>query len=83
MTGVLSGWGFGGSGGLGIILSLLGVGLASYSLAIDFDTIDHAVRVGAPKKYSWLLAHGLIVSIVWLYIEFVRLLRASARLTTR
>src|SRR6478736_4912394 len=73
MTGVISGWGFGGSGGLGLILSILGVGLASYSLAIDFDTIDNAVRVGAPKKYSWLLAHGLIVSIVWLYIEFVRL----------
>ena len=73
MTGVIDGWGFGGSGGLGIILSLLGVGLASYSLAIDFDSIDHAVRVGAPQKYSWLLAHGLIVSIVWLYIEFVRL----------
>ncbi|GAA2163855.1 putative YccA/Bax inhibitor family protein [Humibacillus xanthopallidus] len=72
-TGVISGWGFGGSGSLGIILSLLGVGLASYSLAIDFDSIDHAVQVGAPKKYSWLLAHGLIVSIVWLYIEFVRL----------
>ncbi|MFC7594561.1 Bax inhibitor-1/YccA family protein [Terrabacter sp. GCM10028922] len=73
MTGVIDGWGFGGSGGLGIILSLLGVGLASYSLAIDFDSIDHAVQVGAPQKYSWLLAHGLIVSIVWLYIEFVRL----------
>ena len=73
LTGVIDGWGFGGSGGLGIVLSLLGVGLASYSLAIDFDSIDHAVRVGAPKKYSWLLAHGLIVTIVWLYIEFVRL----------
>jgi uncharacterized YccA/Bax inhibitor family protein len=72
-TGVLSGWGFGESGMLGIGLSILGVGLASYSLAIDFDSIDHAVQVGAPKKYSWLLAHGLIVSIVWLYIEFVRL----------
>ena len=72
-TGVISGWGFGDSGALGIGLSILGVGLASYSLAIDFDSIDHAVQVGAPKKYSWLLAHGLIVSIVWLYIEFVRL----------
>ena len=72
-TGVLSGWGFGGSGGLGIILSLLGVGLAAYSLAIDFDSIDHAVRVGAPQRYSWLLAHGLVVSVVWLYVEFLRL----------
>jgi len=73
MTGVIDGWGFGDSGMLGIGLSILGVGLASYSLAIDFDSIDRAVTMGAPKKYSWLLAHGLIVSIVWLYIEFVRL----------
>lgn len=68
------GWGFGGSGMLGIGISILGVGLASYSLAIDFDTIGSAVRMGAPQKYSWLLAHGLIVSLVWLYIEIVRLL---------
>ncbi|MDC5698988.1 Bax inhibitor-1/YccA family protein [Intrasporangium calvum] len=74
MTGVIDGWGFGGSGPLGIGLSLLGVGLASYSLAVDFDSIDNAVRVGAPQKYSWLLAHGLIVSVVWLYIEIARLL---------
>ena len=73
LTGVLSGWGFGGSGMLGIGLSILGVGLAAWSLAFDFDSIDNAVRLGAPAKYSWLLAHGLIVSVVWLYIEFVRL----------
>mgnify|MGYP002336223084 CR=1 FL=1 len=72
-TGVLGGWGFGGSGPLGIGLSLLGTGLAAYSLAFDFDSIEQAVRAGAPRKYAWLLAHGLIVSVVWLYIEFVRL----------
>ncbi|MGB8383626.1 MAG: Bax inhibitor-1/YccA family protein [Dermatophilaceae bacterium] len=72
--GLTTGWGFGGSGLLGIGISLLGVGLASYSLAIDFDSIDHAVRVGAPERFSWLLAHGLIVSVVWLYLEIVRLL---------
>lgn len=71
---VIDGWGFGGSGPIGIGLSLLGVGLASYSLAVDFDSIDNAVRVGAPRKYSWLLAHGLVVSVVWLYIEIARLL---------
>jgi len=74
MMGVIDGWGFGGSGALGIGLSLLGVGLASYSLAVDFDSIDNAVRMGAPQKYSWLLAHGLIVTLVWLYIEIARLL---------
>ena len=72
--GVGGGWGFGGSGMLGIAISLFAVGLASYSLAIDFDTIDRAVAAGAPEKYSWLLGHGLIVSLVWLYLEMLRLL---------
>ena len=66
-------FGFGGSGLLGIGISLFAVGLASLSLALDFDSIDQAVAMGAPQKYSWLLAHGLIVTLVWLYIEFLRL----------
>jgi uncharacterized YccA/Bax inhibitor family protein len=66
-------FGFGGSGGLGIAISLFAVGLASFSLALDFDSIEYAIRSGAPQKYSWLLAHGLIVTLVWLYIEFLRL----------
>ena len=74
MLGWTSGWGFGGSGLLGIGISLLGVGLASYSLAVDFDDIAIAVRAGMPEKYSWLLAHGLIVTLVWLYLEMLRLL---------
>ncbi len=73
-AGWTSGWGFGGSGLLGIGISVLGVGLAAYSLALDFDSIGQAVRLGAPEKYSWLLAHGLIVSLVWLYVEILRLL---------
>ncbi len=60
-------------GMLAIGISLLGVGLASYSLAINFDSIDKAVGAGAPEKYSWLLGHGLVASLVWLYIEFLRL----------
>jgi len=62
------------SGGiLAIVICLFGVGMASYSLAIDFDSIDRAVGAGAPEKYSWLLGHGLVASLVWLYIEFLRL----------
>ncbi len=72
--GVGSGWGFGGSGPMGIGISVLGVGLASYSLAIDFDSVDRAVAAQLPEKYSWLLAHGLIVTLVWLYLEILRLL---------
>lgn len=66
-------FGFGGSGPLGIGISLFAVGLASVTLALDFDMIDRAIATGAPQKYSWLLAHGLIVTVVWLYIEFLRL----------
>jgi uncharacterized YccA/Bax inhibitor family protein len=66
-------FGFGGSGTLGIAISLFAVGLASVSLALDFDSIERAIATGAPQKYSWLLAHGLMVTLVWLYIEFLRL----------
>ncbi len=67
-------FGFGGTGAIGIGISLFAVGLASLSLALDFDSIDRAIATGAPRHYSWLLAHGLIVTLVWLYIEFLRLL---------
>jgi uncharacterized YccA/Bax inhibitor family protein len=67
-------FGIGGSGGLGIGISIFAVGLASFTLALDFDAIERAIATGAPRKYSWLLAHGLIVTLVWLYLEFLRLL---------
>jgi uncharacterized YccA/Bax inhibitor family protein len=73
-TGHGSGFGIGGKGPMGIAISVLGVGLASYSLAIDFDSVDRAVKAQLPEKYSWLLAHGFIVTLVWLYLEFLRLL---------
>ncbi len=66
-------FGIGGTGGLGIAISVFAVGLASFTLVLDFDSIDRAIASGAPEKYSWLLAHGLIVTLVWLYIEFLRL----------
>jgi uncharacterized YccA/Bax inhibitor family protein len=72
--GVGDGWGFGGKGLMGIAISALGVGLASYSLAIDFDSVSRAVNAQLPEKYSWLLAHGFIVTLVWLYLEILRLL---------
>jgi len=73
-TGHGSGFGIGGKGPMGIAISVLGVGLASYSLAIDFDSVDRAIKARLPEKYSWLLAHGFIVTLVWLYLEFLRLL---------
>ena len=72
--GANSGWGFFGFGsGMSILVSVVAVGLASYSLAMDFDSIDRAVAAQVPERYSWLLAHGLIVTLVWLYLEILRL----------
>jgi len=67
-------FGFGGSGSLGIMISIFAVGPAAVSLALNFDSIEQAIRSGAPQPYSWLLAHGIIVTLVWLYIEFLRLM---------
>lgn len=76
-TGVLSGFGVGGNGGWGILISVFAVGLAAYSLAVDFDTIQRGVQAGLPEKYSWLMAFGLMVTVVWLYTELLRLLARS------
>lgn len=73
LTGVLSGFGVGGSGPIGIAISAFAVLLASYSLAVDFDSIENGVRAGVPEKTSWLLGYGLMVSVVWLYVELLRL----------
>jgi uncharacterized YccA/Bax inhibitor family protein len=67
-------FGFGGSTGWGMLISLFAIGLAAMMLAVDFDSIDRAIAAGAPQKYSWLLAHGLLVTLVWLYLEILRLL---------
>ncbi|MFO0950725.1 MAG: Bax inhibitor-1/YccA family protein, partial [Isosphaeraceae bacterium] len=59
---------------LGIGISLLAVGLASFNLLLDFDFIERASRSGAPKSMEWYGAFGLMVTLVWLYIEILRLL---------
>ena len=68
------GWGFYGVGGLGIALCAIGVGLAAYSLVQDFDIINQVVAAGAPERESWRLAFGLMVTLIWLYLEILRLL---------
>ncbi|GAB48629.1 Bax inhibitor-1/YccA family protein [Mobilicoccus pelagius] len=74
LFGMNAGWGvFGVGSGLSILVSVFAVGLASYSLAMDFDSIQRAIDAGAPEKYSWVLAYGLLVTVVWLYIELLRL----------
>jgi uncharacterized YccA/Bax inhibitor family protein len=60
---------------LGIGFSAFVVGLAAFNLLLDFDFIEQAARHQAPKYMEWYGAFGLIVTLVWLYLEILRLLR--------
>jgi uncharacterized YccA/Bax inhibitor family protein len=64
---------------LGIGFSLLVAGLAAFNLALDFDFIERGVRGGLPKRMEWFAALGLLVTIVWLYLEILRLLSKLRR----
>lgn len=59
---------------LAIIFSLVCIGIAAFSFLLDFDAADQAIRAGAPEKTAWYVAFGLTVTLVWLYLEILRLL---------
>ncbi len=63
-----------GSGWVGIGFSLFVVVIAALNLVLDFDLIDTGVKSGAPKYMEWYCAFGLLVTLVWLYLEMLRLL---------
>lgn len=62
------------SGIVGIGFSLFVVAIASMNLVLDFDFIERGSETGAPKYMEWYAAFGLMVTLVWLYLEFLRLL---------
>ena len=74
MFGVGGGWGFYGVGGIGLLLCAAGVALAAFTLVLDFDLIEKGVAAGVPERESWRASFGLMVSLVWLYLELLRLL---------
>lgn len=76
LFGVGGGEGFGlrSGGPLAIIFSLVCIGLAAFMFLIDFDSADQMIRAGAPEKAAWGIALGLTVTLVWLYLEILRLL---------
>ncbi|TFV60947.1 Bax inhibitor-1/YccA family protein [Mycobacterium sp. PS03-16] len=76
MFGVGGGEGMGlrSGGTIAIIFSLVCIGLAAFSFLIDFDAADQMIRAGAPEKAAWGVALGLTVTLVWLYLEILRLL---------
>ena len=59
---------------LGLIIGLVAVVLAAVSLAMDFEAIQRGVEHGLPTRYAWAGAFGLVVTLVWLYLEFLRIL---------
>jgi uncharacterized YccA/Bax inhibitor family protein len=61
-------------GGFGLLIAAGGMVLASFFLVLDFDQIQKGVAAGLPESESWRAAFGLMVTIVWLYMEVLRLL---------
>jgi uncharacterized YccA/Bax inhibitor family protein len=59
---------------LGIVFSLFVCGIAALNLVLDFDFIEQGVAYGAPKYMEWYGAFGIMVTLVWLYLEILRLL---------
>jgi len=63
-----------GNGPLGIILGVVFIGIAAFMLLLDFDQADQMIRAGMPAKWAWYAAFGLMTTLVWLYLEIIRLL---------
>lgn len=60
---------------LGILFSLVAIAVGCMFLALDFHAVEQGVRGGAPEREAWIAAFGLTVTLVWLYLEILRLLR--------
>ncbi|MBU3067537.1 Bax inhibitor-1/YccA family protein [Nocardia sp. NEAU-G5] len=61
-------------GPMSIVFSLIVIGIAAFSFLLDFDAADQLIRAGAPERAAWRVALGLTVTLVWLYLEILRLL---------
>ena len=78
---LLTSW-IGGGNGLGlrdggpiaIIFSLVCIGVAALTFILDFDGIEKAIAAGAPQRYAWYGAFGIVVGLIWLYLEILRLI---------
>ncbi|MEV6163049.1 Bax inhibitor-1/YccA family protein [Streptomyces sp. NPDC052052] len=62
------------SGGLGILFGIIGIILGACFLALDFKQVEDGIAFGAPREESWLAAFGLTMTLVWIYLEMLRLL---------
>jgi len=78
MFGGGDGWGLYGTG-FGPIVAVLGVLIAAFFLFLDFEAISQGIKLGAPERESWRMAFGLLVTLIWLYLEFLRLFAILSR----
>jgi uncharacterized YccA/Bax inhibitor family protein len=62
------------SGGLGILFGVIGIILGACFLALDFKQVEDGIAYGAPREESWLAAFGLTLTLVWIYLEMLRVL---------
>ncbi|MFF4342380.1 Bax inhibitor-1/YccA family protein [Kitasatospora sp. NPDC001540] len=62
------------SGPLGIVVGLVAIALGAFFLTLDYAEIEEGIRHGAPEKEAWRAAFGLTVSLVWIYVEMLRLI---------
>jgi uncharacterized YccA/Bax inhibitor family protein len=67
-------FGFNGFGPMGFISSVIGLGIGVLMLILDFDFVERGIAAGLPERESWRAAFGLTVTIIWIYIELLRLL---------
>jgi uncharacterized YccA/Bax inhibitor family protein len=67
-------FGFNGFGPMGLISSVLGLGLGVLMLILDFDFVERGIAAGLPERESWRAAFGLTVTIIWIYVELLRIL---------
>lgn len=64
---------------LGIGFSLLCIAIAALTFILDFDMVEKGVRAGAPERFAWYAAFGIVVGLIWLYLEILRLLGYARR----
>ena len=67
-------FGFNGFGPMGFLSSVIGLGIGVLMLILDFDFVERGIAAGLPERESWRAAFGLTVTIIWIYIELLRLL---------
>ncbi len=66
-------------GPMAVVFSLACIAIAAFNLVLDFDMIEQGIRRGAPQKFAWYASFGLTVTLIWLYIEILRLLGYARR----